>query len=200
MVHNTSMEKIIDVAGIIDNGKFFSGGFSIELENGLIGSITRRNATGKWKNCIAMPGLIQTHIHLGQTLFRGMAEGRTLLPWLENRIWPFEASHTPDTLAVSVIQSLRELFSSGCTGFLDMGVLRFSEITVDILRRSCARALTGNSLMDVGPDWITEELSWLKEETQRVKNLGVTWRPSRLMLSTDMTENNLMSRCYACVS
>ncbi len=164
------MEKVLDVAGIIDNGKFFPGGFSIELENGLIGSVTRRKTTGKWKNCIAIPGLIQSHIHLGQTLFRGMAEGRTLLPWLENRIWPFEASHTPDTLAVSVIQSLKELFSSGCTGLLDMGVLRYSEVTVDILRRSGARALTGNSLMDVGPDWITEELSWLKEETERVIN------------------------------
>lgn len=162
------MEKIIDVAGIIDSGKFFSGGFSIELKNGLIESITRRNATGKWKKCIAMPGLIQTHIHLGQTLFRGMAERRTLLPWLENRIWPFEASHTPDTLAVSVIQSLKELFSSGCTGLLDMGVLRYSEVTVDLLRRSGVRALAGNSLMDVGPDWITEDLSWLKEETGRV--------------------------------
>ncbi len=169
-VHNTDMEKVLDVAGIIDNGKFFPGGFSIELENGLIRSVARRNATGRWKNCIAMPGLIQTHIHLGQTLFRGMAEGRTLLPWLENRIWPFEASHTPDTLAVSVTRSLRELFSSGCTGLLDMGVLRNSGVTVDILGRSGTRAVTGNSLMDVGPDWITEELSWLKEESERVMN------------------------------
>ena len=170
VVHNTVMEKIIDVAGIIDNGKFYSGGFSIRMNSGLIESIIRRNATGKWKNCIAMPGLLQTHIHLGQTLFRGMAEGRKLLPWLEHRIWPFEASHTPDTLAVSVIQSLKELFSSGCTGLLDMGVLRHSEVTVDILRRAGARALTGNSLMDVGPDWITEELPWLKEEAERIKN------------------------------
>ena len=169
MVHNTAMEKVLDTAGIIDNGKFIPGGFSIELENGSIKYITRQKAAGKWKNCIAVPGLIQTHVHLGQTLFRGMAEGKCLLPWLENRIWPFEASHTPDTLAVSVIQSLRELFSSGCTGLLDMGVLRHSEVTVDILRRSGARALIGNSLMDVGPDWITGELSWLAEETERVK-------------------------------
>ncbi len=164
------MEKILDVAGIIDNGKFVTGGFSIELKNGFIESVSRRNTTGRWKECIAVPGLIQTHIHLGQTLFRGMAEGRTLLPWLENRIWPFEASHTPDTLAVSVIRSLRELFSSGCTGLLDMGVLRNSEVTIDILRRSGMRALAGNSLMDLGPDWITEDLSWLKEETRRVRD------------------------------
>ena len=162
------MEKVIDVAGIIDRAKFIAGGFSIKLENALIESVVRRSATGRWKKCIAVPGLIQTHIHLGQTLFRGMAEGRTLLPWLQNRIWPFEASHTPDTLAVSVIRSLKELFSSGCTGLLDMGTVKNSEVTVDILRRSGVRALVGNSLMDRGPDWITEELSWLKEETGRV--------------------------------
>jgi 5-methylthioadenosine/S-adenosylhomocysteine deaminase len=99
-----------------------------------------------------------------------MAEGRTLLPWLEERIWPFEASHTEDTLAVSVILSLRELFSSGCTGVLDMGVLRNSHVTVDILRRSCARALVGNSLMDVGPDWLSEDVKWLREESRRTRS------------------------------
>ncbi len=173
MAHNTVMEKVLDVAGIIDEGKFLTGGYSIELENSSIKSIIRRTARGRWKNSIALPGLIQSHIHLGQTLFRGMAEGKTLLPWLENRIWPFEASHTQDTLSVSVIQSLRELFSSGCTGLLDMGVLRNSEVTVDILRRSGVRALAGNALMDTGPDWITEELTWLKEESARtMKSCG----------------------------
>jgi len=169
MLHTTHMDKTLNVAGIIDKGNFVPGGFSIELEKGYIRSIARQKNTGKWKNCIAVPGLIQTHIHLGQTLFRGMAESRTLLPWLENRIWPFEASHSPDTLAVSVIESLKELFSSGCTGLLDMGVLRNSEVTIDVLRRSGVRALAGNSLMDVGPSWITEEISWLKEETERIR-------------------------------
>ena len=35
---------------------------------------------------IVLPGLVQGHIHLGQTLFRGLAEGRRLLAWLRERI------------------------------------------------------------------------------------------------------------------
>lgn len=189
-VHNTSMEKTLEVAGIIDGGKYLPGGFRIQLEEGCISGLSPARPVGRWQNCIAVPGLVQTHVHLGQTLFRGMAEGRTLLPWLENRIWPFEASHTPDTLAVSVILSLRELFSSGCTGLLDMGVLRHSEVTVDLLRRAGARALTGNSLMDVGPDWITEDIAWLREEAERVRhacgdNVGYVFVPRFALSCSD---------------
>lgn len=200
-VHNTCMEKTLEVAGIIDRGKYLPGGFRIHLDEGFISGLSPARSIGRWQNCIAVPGLVQTHVHLGQTLFRGMAEGRTLLPWLENRIWPFEASHTPDTLAVSVILSLRELFSSGCTGLLDMGVLRHSEVTVDLLRRAGARALTGNSLMDVGPDWITEDIGWLMEEADRVRhacgdNVGYVFVP-RFALSCSDNIWRWMSRIPA---
>jgi 5-methylthioadenosine/S-adenosylhomocysteine deaminase len=163
------MESRLQVAGIVDRGKYRTGGFTIEIEDGFVSSVSSSSHRGNWHDCIAFPGLIQTHIHLGQTLFRGMAEGRTLLPWLEERIWPFEASHTEDTLAVSVISTLKELFSCGCTGFLDMGVPVHSGVTVDVLLRSGARGLTGNSLMDVGPDWIVHDVQWLREEASRVR-------------------------------
>lgn len=164
------MKQKLSVAGIVDDGFLRMEAFSIEIDRGGITSITKESCDGKWKKCIAVPGLIQSHVHLGQTLFRGMAEGRSLLPWLFERILHLEAAHSRNTLAVSVIQSLRELFASGCTGILDMGVLRNSEITVDILRRSGIRALAGNALMDIGPEYTTESLSWLKEETTRVMN------------------------------
>lgn len=170
-MHNSRMEKNLEVSGILDRGNYFGEGFRIRLDEGSIAEVSAVSPSGRWSDCIAVPGLIQTHVHLGQTLFRGMAEGRKLLPWLEQRIWPFEASHSPDTLAVSVILSLRELFSSGCTGLLDMGVLRDTEVSVDLLQRSGARALVGNSLMDVGPEWLTAEPAWLKEESSRIRHL-----------------------------
>lgn len=163
------MEEKLEVAGILDRGSYAGSGFEIRLDEGSIAGITRKTPSGRWADCIAVPGLVQTHVHLGQTIFRGMAEGRSLLPWLEERIWPFEASHTPDTLAVSVLLSLRELFACGCTGLLDMGVLRGTSVTLDILRRSGARALLGNSLMDTGPEWLTEEVGWLREESSRIR-------------------------------
>ena len=42
-----------------------------------------------------LPGFIQTHIHLCQTLFRGYADDLALLDWLKTRVWPMEAAHTP---------------------------------------------------------------------------------------------------------
>lgn len=113
---------------------------------------------------------VQSHVHLCQTLFRGMAEKRTLLPWLEERIWFLEAAHTPETLAVSVIMSLKEIISSGSTGLLDMGSVEHSETTVAILRESGMRAVACNALMDTGPGYISKPLDWLKRESEKVRN------------------------------
>ena len=51
--------------------------------------------------CLVIPGLVQAHVHLGQTFFRGLAERRPLLEWLRDRIWPLEAAHDPDSLRAS---------------------------------------------------------------------------------------------------
>jgi len=133
------------------------------------------------------PPLVQGHIHLCQTLFRGMAESRTLLPWLSERVWPLEASHTPDTLAVSVIIGLRELFSSGCCGMLDMGSVEHTDVIAEILVSSGAHALLGNALMDRGPAFLARPLPWLQRETERIRGLcrgrvGYTFTP-RFVLS-----------------
>ncbi len=45
-----------------------------------------------------LPGFIQTHIHLCQTLFRGFADDLPLMEWLRTRVWPMEAAHSPATL------------------------------------------------------------------------------------------------------
>ncbi len=37
-----------------------------------------------------IPGLVQTHVHLPQAIFRGQADDMELLTWLKARIWPLE--------------------------------------------------------------------------------------------------------------
>ncbi len=118
---------------------------------------------------LTCPPLIQGHVHLCQTLFRGCAEGRRLLPWLTRRIWPLEACHTPETMRVSTVLGLRELFSSGCCGMLDMGSVEHSDVIVETLRACGARALIGNALMDRGPSYLVRPLEWLQRESERVR-------------------------------
>jgi 5-methylthioadenosine/S-adenosylhomocysteine deaminase len=48
-----------------------------------------------------LPGFVQTHVHLCQTIFRGYADDLALLDWLRTRIWPLEAAHTPASLAAA---------------------------------------------------------------------------------------------------
>ena len=42
---------------------------------------------------VVMPGFVQPHIHLVQTLFRGFADDLYLMDWLKTRIFPFENLH-----------------------------------------------------------------------------------------------------------
>jgi 5-methylthioadenosine/S-adenosylhomocysteine deaminase len=159
---------IIEAAAIVDwRSGLRTGGWRISVEDGAISSLSPC-ASCSGSGLLVSPGLFQAHVHLCQTLFRGMAEGRTLLAWLEERIWPLEASHDQDTLATSVILSLRELLRGGVTGLVDMGSVRGSEVTVDVLRRSGVAALAGNALMDTGPGWIAADPGWLFEECARV--------------------------------
>ena len=52
-------------------------------------------------DCAVIPGFIQTHIHLCQTLFRGAADDLALIDWLRQRVWPMEAAHSAESIAAS---------------------------------------------------------------------------------------------------
>src|SRR5262249_6618627 len=67
-----------------------------------------------------LPGFIQTHIHLCQTLFRGHADDLPLMEWLRTRVWPMEAAHTMSTLRASARLATTELLCSGTTTVLTM--------------------------------------------------------------------------------
>ena len=60
-------------------------------------------------DCLIIPGFIQPHIHLCQTLFRGTADNLQLLDWLKRRIWPLEAAHTYESLFTSALLGGAEL-------------------------------------------------------------------------------------------
>ncbi len=100
--------------------------------------------------CYVMPGLVQTHIHLVQTIFRGLAEELSLLEWLRDRIWPLEAAHDEASLRATARLGLLDLLTTGTTTILDMGTTHGGDIIAEELVASGIRARFGQTMMDRG--------------------------------------------------
>ncbi len=95
-----------------------------------------------------LPGLIQTHIHLCQTLFRGYADDLRLMDWLRTRVWPMEAAHTPATLRAAARLATTELLSSGTTAVLTMETVHDTDVVFEAVAESGLRATIGKCMMD----------------------------------------------------
>jgi cytosine/adenosine deaminase-related metal-dependent hydrolase len=99
---------------------------------------------------IVVPGLVQAHLHLCQTLFRGLAESQPLLAWLRERIWPLEAAHDPASLRASARLSIAELLLGGTTAILDMGTVHHTDALFETAAETGIRYTGGKALMDAG--------------------------------------------------
>src|SRR5262245_5602578 len=95
-----------------------------------IGRVLRKSAdsvldaTGR----IVLPGFVQTHVHLCQTLMRGTADDLALIAWLKQRIWPFEAAHDELSLKASAQLGLAELIRGGTTTVLSMETVHRTDV------------------------------------------------------------------------
>lgn len=102
---------------------------------------------------IIMPGLVQGHIHFCQTLFRGAAENRELLTWLEEKIVPLELSHTYRSLYASALLTCAELLLSGVTTALDMGTFHNQQVIFQSALQTGIRLFSGPALADNKELW-----------------------------------------------
>lgn len=75
-------------------------------------------------NHVVMPGLINTHTHAAMTMLRGYADDMPLMPWLEQKVWPFEAKMTAEDIYWGSALALCEMIRSGTTTMLDMYIMQ----------------------------------------------------------------------------
>jgi len=99
---------------------------------------------GKW----ILPGLVQTHVHTVQTLFRGLADDLALLDWLRLRIWPLEAAHDHDSVYWSARLGITELLTGGTTAILDMATVHHTDAVFAAAEEAGIRAYVGKAMMD----------------------------------------------------
>ena len=102
--------------------------------------------------CAVIPGFVQTHIHLCQTLFRGAADDLALIDWLKQRVWPLEAAHSPASIAASARLGIAELIKGGTTCALTMETVNHTGEVFKVVEETGFRATVGKCMMDKGDE------------------------------------------------
>ena len=70
---------------------------------------------------LVMPGWVNTHTHAAMTIYRGLADDKPLMEWLQKHIWPAEASYgNEQNVRLGTQLAMHEMLQSGTTCFNDM--------------------------------------------------------------------------------
>ncbi|MFW6015558.1 MAG: amidohydrolase [bacterium] len=134
---------------------------SIIIEDNIIKSIIKNDsnlseikfdeiidASGK----MLLPGMINTHTHSAMTLLRGYADDLVLQEWLENKIWPFEATLTAEEIYWGSKLAIMEMIRTGTTTFVDM-YFQMSDVARAV-QKSGVRGVLSEGLIEIN-DGIT---------------------------------------------
>lgn len=100
---------------------------------------------------VALPGLIDCHLHSAQTLLRGLADDVGWFPYLRDYIWPLQGGYTAEDAAASLDLTLLETIKNGTTTFVDPLVhsrYDFDNLAA-IVERSGSRAVLAKIVMDL---------------------------------------------------
>jgi 5-methylthioadenosine/S-adenosylhomocysteine deaminase len=154
---------VVEGAVVVDGGRIVSVGPEPETPCDVV-----VNARGAY----LLPGFIQTHVHLCQTLFRGYADDMPLLEWLKRRVWPMEAAHTPATLRAATRLAAAELLRSGTTTALTMETVHDTDVVFETLAETGLRATVGKCMMDADdavPARLREQTTRSIDESQALR-------------------------------
>jgi 5-methylthioadenosine/S-adenosylhomocysteine deaminase len=111
---------------IIDNGAIAVVGNSIAWLGNAAGPLPAARETLHAPNAIAMPGLIDCHVHTAQQFLHGKLQAIQRRGELRNPMWqryliPFESGLTPDDVYASGLAAYAAMIRCGTTCFLEAG-------------------------------------------------------------------------------
>lgn len=116
---NKSREIILDGAILVENGRITALGKTSDIIDQVNQNENKDLDIVDCKNKIIIPGLVNTHAHLAQSLLRGLAEDLPLHNWLCDAIWPLEANYAEDDGYVASMLTIAEMLKTGTTCFLE---------------------------------------------------------------------------------
>lgn len=114
---------------------------------------------------LVMPGLANTHTHLGMTLLRGYADDMALKSWLETMIWPAEANLTPEDVYWGSLLGCLEMIRSGTTSFCDMYF--FMDETAKAVEKAGLRGCLAYGMIEFGDEEKAEKEYAVNEKLVR---------------------------------
>jgi 5-methylthioadenosine/S-adenosylhomocysteine deaminase len=150
----------MDAAGTVAAGDVLVRGRRIEAVGDL--SSASADVTIDARGCAVLPGFVQTHVHLCQTIFRGAADDLELIDWLKKRVWPLEAAHDAASLCAAARLGVAEMMRGGTTCALTMETVKHTEEVFRVVEESGFRATVGKCMMDKGD----EVPAGLREESE----------------------------------
>lgn len=131
-------------------------------------------------NHVVMPGLINTHHHMYQSLTRVIpaAQNGELFNWLSN-LYPIWANLTPEMVQVSTLTAMAELMLSGCTTSSDHLYIYPNgcklDDSIEAAQKIGMRFHAARGSMSVGqskgglpPDRVVEDERAILQDTQRL--------------------------------
>ncbi|HEX6179079.1 MAG TPA: amidohydrolase [Thermoanaerobaculia bacterium] len=126
----------------IHRGEIVAVGSSAQIDRNFTGKTTI-NARGM----AVLPGFVNAHTHVPMTLFRGIADDRDLMDWLQNFIFPAEAKNVDrEFVKWGTRLAAAEMIRSGTTTFADMYYFE-SDIATEA-KAAGLRAVVGETLLD----------------------------------------------------
>ena len=175
LLANATVITMNPARDVLDTDILIENGVIADMGPGLAGrpeyaDAERIDLSGR----IVIPGLIQSHMHVTQSLFRGLADEMELMDWLQRRIWPLEGAHTPETNAAAARLAAAEGLRSGVTAFIDMGTAHCQDAIFEAMRDVGMRGLFGKCMLDMGgtdvPAALMEDTETCLRESERLMN------------------------------
>jgi 8-oxoguanine deaminase len=164
----------------IDNGAVFVRGNVIEQVGPTAELPQEANQVIDAAGQVVMPGLVNTHHHMYQSLTRVIpaAQDGELFNWLTN-LYPIWANLTGEMVQVSTLTAMSELILSGCTTSSDHLYIYPNDCRLDDSIEAAARIgmrfhaargamSVGQSKGGLPPDCVVEEEAAILKDTQRL--------------------------------
>ncbi|HSY52658.1 MAG TPA: amidohydrolase [Thermoanaerobaculia bacterium] len=155
----------------IDKGDIVAVGRSADIAKRFAGRETIHA-----RGMAVLPGFVNAHTHVPMTLFRGIADDRDLMDWLQHFIFPAEAKNVDrDFVRWGTRLAAAEMIESGTTTFTDMYYFE-SDVAAEA-RKAGLRAVAGETMIDFP---VADNKTW-EAAVAYVRAFVKRWQGDRLI-------------------